>query len=258
VLLSPFSANIYAQLATAASELNQRTEAFRHAKYEDAAQHFQNVVSLAPGNKIAHLYLATALAQQYIPGVEAPDNLHVGQAAIEEYRAVLDLDPKSRDAVQGIAYLDLQMKKFEEAKEYYRRSIELDPDNPEPYFSIGVIDWTQVYQRRMQLRGKLGLKPDKPFINAVECSQLRSANEDVVKDGMERLTQALKLRPDYDDAMAYMNLLYRERADIQCGDRKAYDSDIRTADKWVDLTMGTKKQKVEKPEHSSETTAPPQ
>ena len=32
------------------------------------------------------------------------------------------------------------------------------------------------------------------------------------------LEKALELRPDYDDAMAYMNLMYRERADLQCDD----------------------------------------
>ena len=46
--------------------------------------------------------------------------------------------------------------------------------------------------------------------------------------------------------MAYMNLMYRERADIQCGDAKAYAADLKTADDWVDLTLGTKKRKAEK------------
>ena len=59
------------------------------------------------------------------------------------------------------------------------------------------------------------------------------------------VTTAITLRPDYDDAMAYMNLRYRERADIQCANREAYDADIKTADKWVDLTINTKKAKFE-------------
>ena len=32
------------------------------------------------------------------------------------------------------------------------------------------------------------------------------------------LQKALQLRPDYDDAMAYLNLIYRERGDLQCDD----------------------------------------
>jgi len=60
------------------------------------------------------------------------------------------------------------------------------------------------------------------------------------------MTQALKLRPDYDDAMAYMNLMYRERADVECEDPGARAADLKTADDWVDKTMATKKAKAEK------------
>ena len=58
------------------------------------------------------------------------------------------------------------------------------------------------------------------------------------------LTTALSLKPDYDDAMAYMNLLYRERADIQCGDPAAYDADLKSADKWVKVTIDVRKSKA--------------
>ncbi len=46
--------------------------------------------------------------------------------------------------------------------------------------------------------------------------------------------------------MAYMNLMYRERADIQCEDPSARAADLKTADEWVDKTMATKKAKAEK------------
>jgi len=46
--------------------------------------------------------------------------------------------------------------------------------------------------------------------------------------------------------MAYMNLMYRERADIQCDDKDARAADLKTADEWVDKTMATKKAKAEK------------
>ena len=91
----------------------------------------------------ARLYLATAFAQQYIPGVDAEDNNRMGQNAIDQYKAVLERDPKNINSVKGIAYLYLQMKKFDDAKTYYRKAIELDPNDPEPYYSVGVIDWTQ-------------------------------------------------------------------------------------------------------------------
>ena len=58
--------------------------------------------------------------------------------------------------------------------------------------------------------------------------------------------KALELRPDYDDAMAYMNLMYRERADIQCDDPAARQADLKAADDWLDKNMATRKAKAEK------------
>src|SRR5229473_2510215 len=210
----------------ARDHLNKGVQSYKNAKYEEAIAHFQQAVSLDPGLLNARLYLATAFAQQYIPGADTEDNNRMAQQAIDQYKEVLKRDPKNINSVKGIAYLYLQMKKFDEAKDYYRRATELDPKDPEAVYPIGVIDWTQTYQARQELRAKLNMKLEEPLIRMTECWQVRDANLDVVSDGIEMLNKALELRPDYDDAMAYMNLMYRERADIQCGDAKANKSDL--------------------------------
>jgi tetratricopeptide (TPR) repeat protein len=235
----------------ARDQLNKGVQSYKNARYEEAIDHFQHAVSLDPTLLNARLYLATAYAQQYIPGVTDPDNERMGQQAIDEYKSVLERDPKNVNSVKGIAYLYLQMKKFEEAKQYYRKATELDPNDPEPYYSVAVIDWTQSYQPRMEARAKLGLKPDEPLNGKDKeqrqvCSDLQEKAAPLIQDGMDDLNKALALRPDYDDAMAYMNLLYRERADLECNDPAARSADLKTADDWVDKTMATKKAKAEK------------
>jgi tetratricopeptide (TPR) repeat protein len=235
----------------ARDQLNKGVQSYKNARYEEAIDHFQHAVSLDPTLLNARLYLATAYAQQYIPGVTDPDNERMGQQAIDEYKSVLERDPKNVNSVKGIAYLYLQMKKFEEAKQYYRKATELDPNDPEPYYSVAVIDWTQSYQPRMEARAKLGLKPDEPLNGKDKeqrqvCNDLKEKAAPLIQDGMDDLTKALSLRPDYDDAMAYMNLLYRERADLECDDPAARSADLKTADDWVDKTMATKKAKAEK------------
>jgi hypothetical protein len=90
------------------------------------------------------------------------------------------------------------------------------------------------------------LKPDEPLKDKKVCDSLRERNLPKVEDGIQNLTKALQLRPDYDDAMAYLNLLYREKADIECGNPDARAADLKNADEWVDKTMATKKQKAEK------------
>jgi tetratricopeptide (TPR) repeat protein len=230
----------------ARDQLNKGVTAYKNTRYEEAIDHFQKAVSLDPTLINARLYLATAYAQQYIPGADTPDNNNMGQQAIDAYKAVLEKDPKNVNSVKGIAYLYLQMKKFEDAKQYYRRANELDPNDPEPYYSVAVIDWTQAYQPRMEERAKLGLKPEEPLKDKKVCAALKDKSSAVIEDGISDLTKALQQRPDYDDAMAYLNLMYRERADLECDNPAARAADLKTADDWVDKTMATKKIKAAK------------
>ena len=230
----------------ARDQLNQGVRAYKNANYEQAIEHFQKAVALDKDLKVAKLYLATAYAQQYVPGVDTPEMIRMAQQAIDEYKGVLQNDPQNVNSLKGIAYLYLQMKKFEDAKDYYRKAIALDPNDPEAYYSVGVIDWTQAYQPRMEERSKLGLRPDEPLKDKKLCAKLRDQNGNVIQDGLDNLNKAIQLRQDYDDAMAYLNLLYREKADRECDQPEERASDLKTADEWVDKTMAAKKAKAAK------------
>jgi tetratricopeptide (TPR) repeat protein len=248
----------FSQSLNAGDELNQGATAYRRGKYEEAVQHFKNAIALDDHLVNAHLYLATTLASQYIPGGETSDNTQIEQQAIDEYQRVLDLSPENISSIKGLASLYLEMKKFEESKDYNRKAIALDPANPESYYAIAVIDWSQAYQFRQEQRGKLKLIANDPLIDKNECWMVRNENEDRIKDGMDMLNKALSLRPDYDDAMAYLNLLYRERADIQCGDKAAYSADNAIGDDWVDKAFAVRKSRAEKEPRPAESSQPKQ
>jgi tetratricopeptide (TPR) repeat protein len=242
------------EAATSASELQRGVESYKSSRYEEAARHFQKAVELDGSNLNAHLYLATAYVSQYIPGVETPENTQIAEKAIEQYLRVLDSDAGKEQRVnsaKGIAYVYLNMKKFEDSKKYNQIASGLDPDDPENYYSLGVIDWTQCYVPRMEARAKLGLRPEEN-LNARDpeqkkvCDELRAKDMSMVEHGIDSLHKAIELRPDYDDAMAYMNLMYREKADLECGDPASREQDLKTADDWVDKTLAVKKAKAEK------------
>lgn len=239
----------------ARDQLNKGVTAYKNAKYEEAIDHFQQSVALDPSLINAKMYLATAFAQQYIPGADTPDNNKMAEQAIEQYQKVLDMPNVARDqkvnSAKGIAYLYLNMKKFDDAKKYYRMAGDFDPNDPEPYYSVGVIDWTACYQPRMEERAKLGMKPDenlnpKNKDQKKVCEDLKTKNMPVIQEGIDSLNKAIQLRPDYDDAMAYLNLMYREKADVECDDLNQRQEDLKTADSWVDKTLATKKAKAEK------------
>jgi tetratricopeptide (TPR) repeat protein len=238
----------------ARDQLNKGVKAYKDNHYEQAIDHFQQSVRLDPSLINARMYLATAYVSQYIPGVDDADNLRTAQQAIDEYQKVIAMNP-SRDqkvnSAKGIAYLYLNMKKWDDAKKYYRMASDLDPNDPEPYYSVGVIDWTACYQPRMEERAKLGLKPEEHLSASNKdqkkvCAELKVKNAPAIQEGIDSLNKAIQLRPDYDDAMAYMNLMYREKADVECDDPATRTEDLKTADHWVDETLRVKKAKAEK------------
>jgi len=253
VTLALFSA-VGCNKLRARDQLNKGVKAYKDNHYEQAIDHFQQAVQLDPALLNARMYLATAFVSQYIPGVDSPDNLRTAQQAIDEYQKVIDANP-SRDqkvnSAKGIAYLYLNMKKWDDAKKYYRLASDQDPNDPEPYYSVGVIDWTACYQPRMEERAKLGMKPEEHLSASNKdqkkvCAELKEKNGPTIQEGIDSLNKAIQLRPDYDDAMAYMNLMYRERADVECDDQNARTEDLKTADHWVDETLRVKKAKAEK------------
>lgn len=238
----------------ARDQLNKGVKAYKDNHYEQAITHFQNAINLDPALINARMYLATAYVSQYVPGIDSPDNLRTAQQAIEEYQKVIDANP-SRDqkvnSAKGIAYLYLNEKKWDDAKKYYRMASDLDPNDAEPYYSVGVIDWSACYQPRMEERAKLGMKPDEHLSAKNKdqkklCEEMKVKNSATIQEGIESLDKAIKLRDDYDDAMAYLNLMYRERADIECDDEAARVTDLKTAAQWVDKAMEAKQARAAK------------
>src|SRR5438105_13194155 len=165
----------------ARDQLNKGVQAYKGGKYEDAIEKFKNSVALDPDLGVARLYLATAYVGQYVPGVDTPENNRSAEMAIEQYQQVLKEDTSrltKTTALKGIASLYFNQKKFDQAKEYHRKVLEVDPNDPETYYSIGVIDWTQAYQPRMALYNSTGVKADEPLKDQKACADLRAKNQD--------------------------------------------------------------------------------
>jgi len=229
----------------ARTELNAGVQAFRQANYEEAVGHFERAVALQPEFITAHLYLATAYAQVFVPGVDTPENVVWATKALNEYREVLQRKPSDMTSLKGIAFLEIQLKDFDQAKESYQKAIAADPTDPELFFAAGVADWSMAYRDIEAEKKKLSAKAQDSLFLSAGCADARTAALANVNDGLAMLTKAVSLRQDYDDAMVYLNLLYRLRADVQCGDREAHVADLKKANEWTDMAMAVRKKKAE-------------
>jgi tetratricopeptide (TPR) repeat protein len=233
----------------ARDQLNKGVQSYRNANYEQAVEHFKNAVALDEDLKVAKLYLATAYTQQYVPGADTPDNLRMAQQAIEAYQQVLNGDPENVTSLKGIAYLYLQLKKFDQAREYYQKALSKDPNDPELYYSVGVIDWTQAFQDARDVKVQSGLKEETELNGKKDqklCDQFKAKDGAIVDDGMKMLETAIDKRQDYDDAMVYLNLLYLRKANDQTCDDPEKRAEYKAAsNSWSDKAMAARKKKAE-------------
>ncbi|MGB8771293.1 MAG: tetratricopeptide repeat protein [Candidatus Korobacteraceae bacterium] len=238
-----------AQETSAKDEIRAGLLAYQFSNYQSAAEHFQAALTLDPASIEARLGLATSYAQQYIPGDQSEANAELATQAISEFKTVLQDDPTDQQRYQStvsVASLSFNLKRWDDAGEYYMKAIELNPDDAHNYDQMGVIDWTLAYPPRVKMRTEMHLSDSEMISDPAACASLRAQNGHYVEDGIQSLEKALQLQPDDDDAMAYMNLLYRERAEYECDQPDARKADLKTADEWVDKAMAAKKAKAEK------------
>lgn len=246
----------------ARDDLNKGVGAYRDGKYDQAIELFKDAKENDPSLINARLYLATAYATQYIPGAPSDENIKMGNEAVKEFQDVLSVDPNNISAIDGIGSILFNMagtpysrEKFDESKTYHQKHIALKPEDPEPYYWIAVIDWTLSYRSNLEARGKWrldhagkALKDDDPMPNDIREAYIKE-NGQMIDEGIDSLKKALDLRPDYDDAMAYQNLLLRRKADeATAPDERA--GLLKQADDFVEKAKEIKQKKMEAPAKS--------
>jgi tetratricopeptide (TPR) repeat protein len=226
-------------------QINKGVAAFKNAQYEAAVNNFQNAVKLDPTSDSAKLYLATSYAYQVVPNLTSPENLALAQKALDGFNQVLAKDPNDLTSLKEVASIDRNIEKFDDAKAYELKVIALAPNDPEAYYIVGSIDWNlEHYKNTVPILAADGLVDDgegNKKMTKGACAKIKAANTDLVNEAMKFLTKAIDLNPNYDDAMTYLQLDYRSKANLDCPNDEARKADLALADQWVQKAMGARK-----------------
>jgi tetratricopeptide (TPR) repeat protein len=237
--------------------LNKGVAAFKNGQYDSSIEDFKQAKELDPTLLNARLYLATAYATEYIPGAPSDENVRVGQQAVSEFQDVLSVDGSNLSALDGIGSILYNMagtpfdpEKYQESKKYHQKHIDLKPDDPEPYYWLGVIDWTLAYRGNAEARQAYNLQNPKKQIKEADPlpdklrEQFTQQYGQLVDEGSKMLQKATELRPDYADAIAYQSLLLRQKADMS--DNATRASIEKQADDLLDKVKEIKQKIAEK------------
>jgi tetratricopeptide (TPR) repeat protein len=244
-------------------EMNRGVQAYKNAKYVDAVNHFKSAVELDPTNQNAQLYLATSYMTQWVPGADSPENNRAQKAAKQEFIKVLDKDPQNKIALASLASMSYSQAGFGtpeqksealgEAKKWNLKRVEVDPNDAEAYYSLGVIAWAEAYPNIQTERVKLNMKPDDsgPIKNDKVKTELKEKYGKAIDDGLSSLQKAIEIDKENDDAMTYLNLLLRKKADLDDTADEA-KADVAKAEEWANKSLDIKKVKASRPKEKQQ------
>jgi tetratricopeptide (TPR) repeat protein len=230
---------------SARNAVNEGVQAFRQAHYEDAIQRFEQAVTLDPDFVLARMYLAATYLQVFEPGVDTPDNVIRATKALDQYSEILRSNSNDVESLKGLAYLKLQLNNFDGARQAYAKAIALEPNDPELLYAAGVANWSMASSQIMAEKAKLDAESEYSLILSESCPDVRAKTLTMVESGIAMLNKAISLRKDYVDAMMYMEMLYRLRADLECDNRKSYHADMKQSEDWSDRAAAARKRQAE-------------
>jgi TonB family protein len=237
---------------------NQGRQEFNSARYAEAADNFRKAVESDPANVQAHLHLGVALEMQYIPGTQDAANLQFAADATAQFQKVLELQPNHILALYYLATLSYNEQKIDEAAEWYKKIIAVNPDQKDAYYTHGVIAFNKWLPVDRQARLDSHQHPDDPGpIGDVQIrANLRATWLPILDEGVHNTEHAVQIDPKYWDAMAYLNLLIRYRADLD-DTTEQYDADIEQANLWMQKSLDTRRAQADDTLRSVSANPPP-
>jgi hypothetical protein len=204
----------------AKNALNEGARAYRDGRFKDAEDKFREAFSLDETQKNAPLFIARAVQQQYKPGVGTPENIAVGERAVQAYQDILSRDPGNEDAYKAIVFLYGQMKRDDKVNELLQTRAEKGSTpnaRAEALVILASKKWQCSYditerkenQTKEEKDGKIIIHYKKPADQA-EFDKARQCTD----EGSKLAEQAVSLNANSASAWSYKANLLRERAKL--------------------------------------------
>jgi tetratricopeptide (TPR) repeat protein len=260
--LTGFCVVVLALATTGCSEVRGRRKIqegnrqYRDGLYKEAVSSFTEAERLVPNFWVLWLNKGYTCRQMIIPGAKTPENMAAADCALAAFRRLQELkpddprgellyfqtlfdadkfedlakvyearfqkNPRDIDAVTGLIQVFTKWNKLDEALEWYSKKAELQTNDPETQYAVGVFIWQQLLvhgggQDKATFDPRLD--PNKPKSKQIKIPPPYGAGDivsqqriDLADKGIEYLKKAVQLRPTYADAMIYVGLLNRQKA----------------------------------------------
>jgi tetratricopeptide (TPR) repeat protein len=244
------------QKIQAKKEVKKGNEFFKAQQYQTALASYQEALRLDPSQKKLHKSIGLAYMGMYQPGSKHPKDLEFASKAIENLKTYTEAYPNDRKAREFLVSLYLSSERFDEAIAFYQKMVEENPSDTKAmqslaqmYFKKGDVDQAVAWlKKRLDAETTPQAKAEVYYFIGVQAWD-RSYNfpdldpalrARVVDEGLAALNEALKIKPDYFEALSYVNLLYREKAKMEADPVKRQEH-VDTANRYLQQALELRK-----------------
>ena len=207
----------------AKNQLNEAARAYREAHFEEAETHSRRALELDPNNKTAPLFIARIVHREYRPGINAPENIAKAHQAIEEYRKILQADPKNEEAYKAIASLLGAIKEDQKQREWIlQRATDSNADadkRAEAYVVLASKDWhcsneiTDLPTNKVTTVNPVTNKATVTYKKPKDEKDFQAAKMCTTR-GLEEIENSIKFDPNSESAWSYKTNLLLEASKL--------------------------------------------
>lgn len=230
----------------ARSEIKEANNAYQHEDYATALQHYTLANKIDPSFPELLRMIGYSHIGLYVPDEKSPKNEAHADAAINSLTQYLKKKPDDRIARDALINMYLNANRTSQAIQYFVNYLKDHPADLDAVKSIATLyakqgDFNQSlawYEKITLLDSK---NPEAFYVYGVVCYEKVAKNPPaddaeklaIIEKGKSALLHAVEMKPDYFEAMAYINLLWRNQAVIDAkSDPVKGQADVAQADQW--------------------------
>jgi tetratricopeptide (TPR) repeat protein len=245
------------QKIKARAEIKAANEAYEREDYATALAHYTRARQIDSGFPDLDRLIGYSQIGLYTPDVKSPKNEAHADAAIAELSRYIRKRPNDRIARDALISMYLTANRTSQAIDYFRSYLTAHPGDLEAVKSIATLyskqgDFNESlnwYEKITLLDSK---NPEAFYIYGVVCYEKVAKNPPadpaeklaILERGKAALNHAIEMKPDYAEAMAYVNLLWRQQALIDAATNPAKaQEDVKKADEIRNRAVDILKQR---------------
>ena len=236
---------------------------FKAQQYTDALKMYQDARALDPTEDRLLKFVGYAAMALYQPGSQQEKDLEHAKLAIDSFKAYLATQPEDADRIsQFLVTMYMNANLVDQAIEFFKQWSIQHPGDDQAVNSIAMLYAKQAdYENTVQWQQKridmlktasaalteegaaakerlaeayytLGVTCWQKSYDSSESVLPLEKRTQALDKGMQALNRALEVRPGYSDAMAYINLIYRQYAMYEPDPAKKAGFTVQ-ADEWL-------------------------